>query len=526
MRLFTILLAALASSAVWGQNLVVVSGQVTDGSTGLPIEDATVSIGDQLKYTDSGGRFTLDPIAPESAEVRVEAKGYLALEKTKMRIAADQAIHDFRLLRTATISGRISAADSEWRHAGFLAKLLREDFTDGVRRFIPGTEHSTSVINEDGYFEFSGLAPGRYIVDAGPQTGEALFFERGKDGKPVLAKHVEEGYVSTFFPGTPDFDAAIPITIGSGESQTADFSLLRRPFYRVSGEIEGGIAKGDEIQVESEANGRVYTGAISDGKFVVEGLPAGQYRVSRMVIPGESDPIRKFQVSMSIVRLDTPFPITDHDVTGLHVIPLPPAVGRISTTGKFLTAGSSAVLPEGLSVRFSYPNPGGQSTPIAAAPDGTFWLNDLAGEYSVRPVVSPAYAVTEIRYAGGNYPFSLIPLGSGTTDASITIVLSDQPASVSGMLIDYAGKPVAGKIALLPDPIPPQFDFRAIRVAVTNDRGEFALGGLAPGRYKAVALTGDDRRQDHDMSLIGPRLGTANAFELAAGQNLRIEPRP
>jgi hypothetical protein len=530
-RPFAILLLALASSTGWAQNPVVVSGQVTDAATGLPIEDATVSIADQLRYTDSGGRYTLDPAAPGSAEVRVEAKGYLALEKTKIHIAADQAIHNFELLETARISGRIGAPDSEWRRAGFVVTLLQEDFTDGVRRFTLPTDrgqterHSVSPINDDGYFEFSGLTPGRYIVAAGTRSGSYLFIERDKDGKPVPAKHMDEGYVQTFFPGTHDLAAAIPITVPSGENRTADFSLVRQPLYRVLGEAEGITAKGDTIQVEATENGRVYTGTVSGGKFAVDGLPPGEYRVAAMMIPGKAEPIGNgFRVPIGIMRLDTPFFITDHDVTGLVVSPAPQG-GPIATSGQFRLA-SGGPLPGGLSVQFAYPNPGGESTPIAASPDGVFWLSDAPGEYSVRPVMPPAYAVTEIRYAGGNYPFSLIPLGSGTGDASITIVLSDQPASVSGALTDDAGKALAAKVVLLPDPIPEHFDFRAIRVAVTNDRGGFLFGGLAPGRYKAVALTGDDRRQDHDMTLIGPRLGMADAFEVTAGQNLTINPRP
>jgi hypothetical protein len=266
---------------------------------------------------------------------------------------------------------------------------------------------------------------------------------------------------------------------------------------------------------------------VSDGKFAVDGLPPGEYRVGTMVIPGNSEPIGSgFRVSMSFIRLDTPFLITDHDVTGVHVMPVATSGRPASTNGKFLLAPNNGALPGGLSVQFAYPNPGGESTPIPASPDGVFWLNDVPGEYSVRPVVPPAFAVTEIRYAGENYNFSLIPVGSGTADAPITIVLSDQPASISGVLTDDAGKPVAAKIALLPDPIPARFDFRAIRVVVTNDRGGFLLGGLAPGRYKAVALTGEDRRQDHDMTLLGPRLGPADAFELIAGQNLPISLRP
>lgn len=177
-------------------------------------------------------------------------------------------------------------------------------------------------------------------------------------------------------------------------------------------------------------------------------------------------------------------------------------------------------------MQYSFPAPGALSSPIPASSDGVFWLDGQPGEYSIRPVVPPSYAVTDIRYGGGNYLYSLIPLEGDTADPTIAITLSDQPASVSGTLTDDSGKPVAAKVGLLPDPIPTNFDFRAIRVAVTNDRGGFLFGGLAPGRYKALALTGDDRRQDHDMSLIGPRLGMADAFELTAGQNLTINLRP
>jgi hypothetical protein len=61
---------------------------------------------------------------------------------------------------------------------------------------------------------------------------------------------------------------------------------------------------------------------------------------------------------------------------------------------------------------------------------------------------------------------------------------------------------------------------------VKNDRrGAFALSGIAPGRYKAVALTGDDRRRDHDMAILGDKLRAADSFEVTAGQSVSINLR-
>ena len=52
------------------------------------------------------------------------------------------------------------------------------------------------------------------------------------------------------------------------------------------------------------------------------------------------------------------------------------------------------------------------------------------------------------------------------------------------------------------------------------------IGGLAPGRYKAVALTGDDRKRDHDLAILGDKLSVADSFEVVAGQSVTITLHP
>jgi hypothetical protein len=113
-----------------------------------------------------------------------------------------------------------------------------------------------------------------------------------------------------------------------------------------------------------------------------------------------------------------------------------------------------------------------------------------------------------------------------TIDLSLTIVLSDQPGAVAGSILDGAQKPVPAKVILVPDPLPANFDLWAIRVVSADKDGSFALRGLAPGRYKAVALTGDDRKRDHDFAILRDKLSAAEAFEVVAGQNLSVNVRP
>ena len=52
------------------------------------------------------------------------------------------------------------------------------------------------------------------------------------------------------------------------------------------------------------------------------------------------------------------------------------------------------------------------------------------------------------------------------------------------------------------------------------------FGRLAPGRYKAVALAGDDRKRDHDLAILGDKLDAADSFEVVAGQSVTIALHP
>jgi len=127
--------AIFAASSMWAQNTVIVSGRITDAVSGLPVEDAAIALTQDGKaasrsmhYTDAGGNYSFDEVAPGTASVDIQAKGFLAFQKTNpndvsIQIATDHAEHNFKLTRAASITGRIEG-EGGGVPGGIVATLL------------------------------------------------------------------------------------------------------------------------------------------------------------------------------------------------------------------------------------------------------------------------------------------------------------------------------------------------------------------------------------------------------------------
>src|ERR1700679_3308926 len=248
--------AIVAATSAWAQNTVVVSGKITDAVSGLPVENAAIALTQnghagsrRMHYTDAGGNYSFDEVASGTCSVEIQATGFLAFQRTNpddvsIQIAADHAEHNFKLTRAASITGRIEG-EGRGDLPGIIATLFEEDFTDGVRHFTGETtlgpvNYFGSSIGPDGSFQFTGLAPGRYIVSAGPREGQSTrlqFLMDRSTGQVVPVKPPAEDYVPTYYPGTTEFAAALPVSLEAGETLVANFKVAKRPLFRASGEI-------------------------------------------------------------------------------------------------------------------------------------------------------------------------------------------------------------------------------------------------------------------------------------------------
>jgi hypothetical protein len=532
MRLPSILLFLTLGTA-WAQNTVAVSGRITDAVTGLPIENATVALtqggGDgglrQVAYADAGGTYSIEDVTPGAGRVDIRAEGFLAFQKTNpdqvtIQIAADHAPHNFALTPAASIMVTVVDRETHLPMQSTFANLLREDYNGGVKHF-------TKVSTASGYgsFYFAGLEAGNYVILAGPQElgtpggavrYDTIFINSGvggsrtyalRNGDTAAGREHEEGYTDTYYPDAISPADALPVSLATGEKRTVDFSLVKRPLWRVSGEL-GGLGTDDGfpyVIIEpagSVSDGLTYGVAANSGAFAVAGLPPGQYSISAKVFQRRG------------LEGKTSFVVTDHDVEGLRIVLQETTV----TDGHFRVESDRSGLPPGLSLLFAYPLPDRQPDAVPVADTGAFWLNDFPGDYSIQASVPAGFAATGVIYGGVNYLNSLIPMKGGSLD----IVLTDRPGGIVGSVVDGDLKPVQARIVLVPEPLPSNFDLRAIRVANSGADGSFAFGGLAPGRYKAITLTGEDRKRDHDSAILGERLRGVEPIDVSAGQSASV----
>lgn len=519
MKLFLVIAAATSLCA---QSTITVTGRITDSVTGLPVEQATITLDQgsfhQLVSTDASGNFVFDEVPPGTATAKIRKENYLPFEITNpddisFEITPDRHEHNFKLTPAGTIRGRITA-DGKPEEA-ISVSLMKEDFSAGFRQWIPYAQYGGDI-GPDRSFEITGLAPGRYIVKASPEItgGTARELICGPQSAcavvdtdaPDPAKDPAEGYTVTWYPGVTTLADAAPIILNAGETQTVEFKIARRPLFHISGKVALPESETDIRPLSLLGNGEgVALALANDGEFRFRSVPPGQYTARGMT--GQSGQIKR------------DITVTDHDIEGITLAPQP----RLEINGRFRMANADVKLPVNLSVQIGPALPA-DSQPADAAGSGTFILSGFPDDYSVQPVVPSGYAVTEIRYAGVNYLNRLIPINGNTIDSTLTIVLSNQPATVSGS-IDGDAKAQA-KIVLAPYPIPENFDLRSLRVTTTDKDGAFSFTSLPPGKYKSAVLTGDDRKRDRDLTILNDKFSAADVIELTAGQSATIAPKP
>ena len=496
-------------------NRFAIQGELIDAVTLQPIAKAQVGIApvkDRGNFTwaltAEDGRFSFGNLAAGKYTLTAQHRGYLTQaldehEAFSSSVAVGPTLDSghivFRLPPESKISGTVlDEAGEPVRDAQILL------FRSGVSGGMNGTrEHRQTTTDDRGFYHFSHLAPGRYLVavsarvwyaqrpNVTPDTVRTTItgvtsntFESTSGGSSGTASSAQEernpspldvAYPITFYAGTTEPAAASAITLKHGEKFVADVPLQPVPalHLRIGGgdgappqnsylTLQRKLFDGTSIPVIAE------TRISSSGAMELVGVPPGHYTTS-ITDPSQPRTEQKFEE----LDVETSGVAEQSDVTGAGVtvsLDLDPGATRpmqsyfqlfnMNTRDYF----NQKVTDKG-DVEFRQP-----------IPPGTYELalTNGRGEF-IRSV-----SATGARTVGRTVDIR----STGTVKLRVTI--GHGMGQVTGTVL-RDGKPFSGAMVVL---VPEQPGNNGIlfRRDQSDTDGTFTLAGAIPGKYKVLAI--------------------------------------
>jgi len=280
------------------------SGVIVDAESGAPLRGARVVLfidapsppppamrRPHVLMTDRSGRFTFEGLTAGTFRIDAMKAGYVRPtdpnERPTFSLTADQHVDDVTvpLRKGGAIAGRILDRDGEPMTEARVQAAPWMPAVIGVRG-MPGL---STMTNDLGEFRLFGLAPGDYTLVATPPAAITCFDCFGFD-QAVL--------ISTYYPGTTDRASASRVKVAAGQTTGGiELALQSGPSFHVSGIVvdpRGRRVVGARVRLMVDppvavgnAPGEVSSDA--DGRFRLDGVPAGQYRLLA-IPPPTADP--------------------------------------------------------------------------------------------------------------------------------------------------------------------------------------------------------------------------------------------
>jgi hypothetical protein len=507
---FHVVIAFLIASSVLGQGrsqdsankpkqeTCTVSGMVVKLAGSAPLKSAKVdlrSVEDQTHAyaatTDADGRFTLKNVEPGRYRLTVTRNGFVDQEygqKTPndpgsiLTLAPGREAKDllFRLIPWSVIAGRIRNEDGEplpWANV----TALREAYTEGKRKLSPDAQETT---NDLGEYRLFGLRPGRYFVSATYSTkNQMVSGNEEMEGPAPVEESPAQGYVPTYYPGTPDPTKAASITVKPGdEIPSVDIQLQRIAAYKVRGRIYNMITHrtGKDISVMMLPRNNQVAGSIfnfeavvldKDGSFAIKNVLPGSYTLSAFWFDEGKPYVAKQNIDVG-----------NADVEGVTLTIAP----GMTINGRVIWDGKPSLEGDELNVSPSSTEQGIDfDSPARVAPNGAFILKDISEDtyhLFVNGMSKDCY-IKAIRYGATDALYDGFAAQRGS-DASLEVTLSSRGARLQGAVTDADGLPLAGVWAVLVPEEVHRGRMHMYKQATTDQYGRFELRGIPPGGYK------------------------------------------
>jgi hypothetical protein len=455
--------------------------------------------------TDANGFFSFQGLRDGDWIVRVEpqSQGYKISyysgdannpatdngTATPVHIAGANTVSNVNInpaLGGAQLSGRVLRSDT-LAPVGNLTVQLRTADLPRTGNTVRENFVAQSTTNSDGFYSFSGLPTGDYIIQAlGNQTanGTAIAFSNGRAA-------ATEGCSPTPRPGVPSFETALSVSVSDGFlTDCVNFTVpgfsggaAPRVIRGVVLDNVGNPLPLAGISVEG-ANGFpvVFVSVNANGSYTAGGLPPGSYRV-RASTESISE-TRWFDDELAL-RTGDFVDVTNGNQTEINFA-LPPTAGTVS--GRITRADTGQpVMGAVVRARNFFSS---FFTSAVTQRDGTFLLRGLpAGEYKIdveAPGLAPRFYTTTAAGGFSSADASFVTVQNGAATTGINVDMAPATGGIRGTVTTPGNgpSPVAGALVQIVDVT----SASTIEFVETRSDGTFVIPDLGPGQYKLAVI--------------------------------------
>lgn len=517
-----------------------VQGSVSDAVKGTPLANAAITLTPLRRYTPlapddpaglqaatSGpdGKFLMDEVPPGEYLLIARKNGYLDQtygSKSNWKSGIPISVHpgdtvkdvSVSLLPGAVISGTIENEDGE-NFPNVTVRAMQYRYRWPSKKL---TVVSSTTTNDRGEYRLHDLLPGAYYVVCSTSRERVI----KEDGVSKPAR-----YPVTFYPSVTTIETAVTTSVKAGDEAVVKVSLTAVKSYSIKGKVAGGDPNARLILaikplLASGAESQSF-GVADDGSYEVKGLLPGDYQIMAM------GPVRSRTGSGK--RKVT---VEDRDLNDVLITletERPPIDGRIMSFGWVDKSFLRVTLEPSTSE-----NDGDDEDSIMTLPPGTTKGSPVADKYGL-------FTAAELKHDAKTVFATVQPTASGFDDFYVAAVKFNgedvtntgfSPSRGGSLDIEYLnnggrlegtiaagdGQTIPGAtVVLVPD------DSRRgrrdlYRLLRADQKGEFVIRGVAPGKYTILAWDGEiETDAIYDADYMKPYLNTSKA------QSIEVTPR-
>jgi protocatechuate 3,4-dioxygenase beta subunit len=339
-----------------------------------------------------------------------------------------------------------------------------------------------------GQFRLYGLTPGEYVVVA-----EARGPTFVQPNAPPETEEDKIGFLTTYYPGTPDEGAAQRVRArAGGETPGIEIRMASGRLFRISGTItdsQGRVSNrtsGSLFRRQGTSTSNFGFSTDDQGRFQMRNIPPGNYRLTVRTRP--------IQVPDGVSTQNEPgemanMPlVVSSDLESVAVVTAPGA----TITGQIVfEQGPPPQLPQQMRVNASVVDPENNMgmpgpQPALVGPELTFTMKGMMGEFVLRAGAQGQFLKAVMM---GAEDITDTPREFKTGDR-VTLVLTTRASTLEGNVTDAQGKPStdAGIMFFSDDKASWRMNSSKTRRTGADQAGHYKLSGLMPGRYLIIAV--------------------------------------